>query len=48
VVSEDDCRNSRFEVLLEDDGSGDDEEDEVDAAGAVLLVTIIRFTWRGK
>jgi hypothetical protein len=41
------CRDSSCSDELLDDNV-EDEEDEVGAAGAVMLVTICRFTWRGK
>lgn len=53
VVSLDDCRSSRFDVLLEDEEDDDDEDDDeddedVEVAGAVEFVTIWRLTCRGK
>lgn len=59
VVSLDDCRNSRFDELLEDEDEDDEDEDEdedddddddddVEVAGAVVFVTIWRLICRGK
>lgn len=41
------CRDSTFDVLLEDEDEEDEDED-VGKAGVVVLVTICRLTWRGK